>query len=499
MTRKLLIAAATIATVMTGVCKADLAPLKVSGSNLTSGGKPVSLRGINWGWWHLKNTQYTEADMQAQAGWGANVARLAFTYSDLEDPNNLGKIRDDGWKNFTDIFDWAKKYNQYVILDMHVVPGGQDTQGYCDGGHNLIWRDADDQRRFISLWTEIAKRCKNRPEVGAYEMLNEPCTQSSVPTKLVELCRRVIPAIRAIDPDKVIVMPGDDWSNAHNMVDDIKQDDPNILYTFHFYDARPPEKWISNATEGPGINGTQDWTRVTVDLPIPAGVSSMAPLLRSSNNSGTAWFDDLTITNWVAGVVQSSTFDTGPKPYRYERQPGTQILFDPAVGHAAPGSLKVSGTENYNGWTGPRIAVQGGRTFHMTAWIKLDNATGSTYLSVAYWGVKDNSANKSQMLKIMTPAAAFAKKYNVPVWVGEFGCEKNNLPDGLQTSWVRSCISAFEDYGFSWTYWNFHESNGPGSMALQSEHRDTGFPYPANDDLLAVLKAGWALNGKASN
>jgi hypothetical protein len=100
------------------------------------------------------------------------------------------------------------------------------------------------------------------------------------------------------------------------------------------------------------------------------------------------------------------------------------------------------------------------------------------------------------MLSVMAPAIAFQKKYNVPVWVGEFGCPANNLPDGLQASWVSTCIAAFEQCGFSWSYWDFHETSSPGNMALQSEHRDSGAPWPINDSLLATLRAGWQLNAK---
>ena len=58
---------------------AELMPVKVSGNKLVAGGKELRLRGINWGWWHLKGTEYTEEDMKRQAGWGANMLRLAMT------------------------------------------------------------------------------------------------------------------------------------------------------------------------------------------------------------------------------------------------------------------------------------------------------------------------------------------------------------------------------------------------------------------------------------
>jgi len=472
---------------------ADLAPLQVQGPSLVANGKPVTLRGLDWGWWHLKGTKYTEDDMKQQAAWGTNVVRLVFTYSDIEDPAHPGQIREDGFQQFDQVIQWAKACNQYVILDMHVAPGGQDPAPYCDGGFNKIWHDTPSQDRFVALWTELARRYKDRPEVGAYELMNEPCTQTASNDRLVALCKRAIAAIRTVDPAKVIVMPADQWDNARFMIDDIKMDDPNILYTFHFYGGLPPVQWMSNDKEGPGIKGTQDWTELTVPLTVPAGASSLSVMLRSTKNSGTAWFDDLTLTDDYGNTVQSESFDNGPKPFRSERKPDTGIEFDPAVGHNGPGSLRVSGTDTYNGWSGPRLPVRSGRTYNLAVWVKLDGATGDTYASAAYFGIKSATADADAIRGGVAPAAAFAKKFNVPVWVGEFGCEGDEVPAGLQNSWVSKCIQVFEEDGFSWTYWNYKETTGPGSMALEPEKGD-GTNYPIDQELLSALQTGWAKN-----
>ena len=109
---------------------ADLAPLHVAGRDLVANGQPIRLRGIDWGWWHLSGTRHTEDDMRRQAAWGANIARLAFSYGDLDDKNHSGTWRADGFEQFDEVVQWAKRCNQYVILDMHVVPGRQDPAAY---------------------------------------------------------------------------------------------------------------------------------------------------------------------------------------------------------------------------------------------------------------------------------------------------------------------------------------------------------------------------------
>ena len=46
-----------------------------------------------------------------------------------------------------------------------------------------------------------------------------------------------------------------------------------------------------------------------------------------------------------------------------------------------------------------------------------------------------------------------------------------------------------------WTYWNYRETTGPGTMALHAQKKD-GSDYPINEPLLKVLKEGWKRNAE---
>lgn len=451
---------------------ADLPPLHVQGRELVAEGKPVRLRGLDWGWWHLSKTVYTENDMRRQAAWGANVARLVFSYNDLQ--NEDGTFKEDGFGKFDEVVQWARKYGQYVIFDMHVVPGGQSTQPYTAGGKNRVWTDPVSREHYLTLWKEIARRYRNRPEVAAYELMNEPNTVQGPPDRLLALYREVIPAIRAVDPAKIIVVCGDHGSDADFLVDALKLPDPNILYTFHFY--KESTGWVSNLDNGPGIKGTQDWTLLEKTFTPPPGTSTISVLLRSSDNSGSAWFDDVRIED-VTGrhPIEYQDFNTGPKVFQGERAPRDVVQYDPATGHSRPGSLRVHGTTGYNGWVGRQLRIELGHTYHASAWVKLDNATGDTYLTTAFY---KPTLDPAFLREKMEPAVTFAKKFNVPVWVGEFGHQAGTGSDlEQQEKWVRACIRLFEEAGFSWTYWNYRESTEPTSMALQAERHEGG-DYP---------------------
>ncbi|MCE0497051.1 MAG: cellulase family glycosylhydrolase [Methylacidiphilales bacterium] len=472
---------------------ANLPALKVKGNQIVANGRPIRLRGIDWGWWHLSGTRYTEADMQNVAKWGANTVRLAFSYYDLETDANPPVWKEDGFKDLDDVVQWGKRYGVHVILDMHVVPGGQSTLPYCAGGHNLLWTDTGAQDRFVALWSEIARRYHGRTEVAAYELMNEPDTTQKTPNALVNIDQRAITAIRAVDPDKIIVVGGDHGSGSDNLTDAMKFSDNNILYTFHFYEASGHyhDDWISTDTQDNKSSGSQDWVKIEYTFTAPPASDEMCVLLRSDNNSGSAWFDDVEVDDPSSEkVLQSSSFDADTDDYRPERGTSTALTFDSSTGHDKPGSLKVSGTTDYGGWSGQYIGIQPGQSYHVSAWLKLDQATGETYLAAAFFHNKGD-IDHDAFQKKMAQATAFADKFQVPVWVGEFGCEA--VDKAYQSQWVGTCTSLFEDSGFGWTYWNDKSTDSPQGMGLQTENSD-GSDRRINDSLLAALQAGWALN-----
>jgi hypothetical protein len=470
----------------------DLPAWKVVGNVVMADGRPLRLRGINWGWWHLSGTRYSEADMQKLAQWGANTVRLAFSYNDLETEDNPPAWKEDGFKDLDEVAQWGRKYGIHVILDMHVVPGGQSTAPYCAGGHNLLWTDTASQDRFIDLWREIARRYRGRTEVAAYELMNEPGSNQKTPELLRSIDQCAIDAIRTVDPDKIIVVGGDQGSGPGDLVDSMKFPDDNILYTFHWYlGAGGNEDWISTERSD-GISGTRDWIKIEKTFTAPPGADHMGVFLRSTGNSRSAWFDDVNLQDATGKILLSDSYDKNSQDYHPEVFQEA-VSFDATTGHDKPGSLKIHGTigpNSWAGWAGTHLRIQPGQSYTVSAWVKLDQATGDTYLGAMFFRV-DTQIDPELAQKKISPAVEFARKFKVPVWVGEFGCDASNPDD--QIRWVNAAMTLFEKEGFNWTYWNDKETSDPQGMGLQAEHRD-GSDCPVNERLLEALRAGWVLN-----
>lgn len=83
-------------------------------------------------------------------------------------------------------------------------------------------------------------------------------------------------------------------------------------------------------------------------------------------------------------------------------------------------------------------------------------------INKTYPGVIDSSNkmwNKQALLETLQPVIDFQKKYNVPIYVGEFSVI-TWLPVQSSTNWLKDVISLFEELKWSWSYHAFREWQG---------------------------------------
>ncbi|WP_051312935.1 Ig-like domain-containing protein [Sporocytophaga myxococcoides] len=189
--------------------------LKVVGSQLTSEcGNPVQLKGfsthgVQW----FSNCVKTSALDELVNNWGIDIFRLAMY---VQEQGYITKP--DYWKSYIDTWvDECEKRGVYCMIDWHVLNPG-------DPNANLT--ESKD------FWTYMATKHGGKKHV-LFEICNEPngVSWSTVKT----YANAVIPVIRAIDPNTIIIVGTPNWSQDV----DIAANDPlnytNIMYTLHFY------------------------------------------------------------------------------------------------------------------------------------------------------------------------------------------------------------------------------------------------------------------------
>src|SRR3954447_21708973 len=145
-----------------GAKPAAAAMLHVRGTEIVDGkGRPVLLRGVAFGndvWSNVRlpRRHHDETDYQRVAAMGMNAVRFYMNYRTFEADAAPGKYLDDGWQWLADNIAWAKKHGVYLVLNMHVPPGGFQSLG----NGKALWDRPEMQERLIALWTAIARHCK---------------------------------------------------------------------------------------------------------------------------------------------------------------------------------------------------------------------------------------------------------------------------------------------------------------------------------------------------
>jgi endoglucanase len=207
-----------------------------------------------------------EADLRFLKSLGATVVRLPLNYRQFESDREPFKYLEAGFARLSKALDWCEANGLYAILDLHALPGWQNPDWHSDNAsrHALFWADRHSQDRFVALWEELARRYRHSSVVAGYNVMNEPVTgtprgrftnaYSSDWGPLNAVYRRVVEAIRKIDPEHIIFLEGDLYSTRFAGLEAPFAD--NLVYSSHNYNAGGfgPGPY-------PGLIGSERWDR----------------------------------------------------------------------------------------------------------------------------------------------------------------------------------------------------------------------------------------------
>jgi endoglucanase len=184
-----------------------------NGKVVDQSGKPVTLRGMSLFWSQWEPEYYSRASVDWLVDdWKISVIRVATA---AEGDDSARQHFDRELAKASVVIDAAIARGIYVIVDWHA--------------HHAYPADAE---RFLIA---IAQRYGNTPNV-IYETWNEPLREGVNWSRDVRPYHmKVVSAIRAIDPDNLIIAGSPSWSQDV----EIAALDPlpytNLAYTLHFY------------------------------------------------------------------------------------------------------------------------------------------------------------------------------------------------------------------------------------------------------------------------
>jgi len=163
------------------------------------------------------NDPFKESDFEMIAELGFDFVRLPMSYWCWTDPNNWKELRDKPLKEIDEAVEFGKQYGVHVSLNFHRAPG-YTVDRSAEEPFNL-WLDEEAQEAFDYHWAHFAQRYKGIPNKQlSFNLVNEPATLTSarkepVPIELHDkVMRRVVKAIRNVDPNRLIIADGLWWS-----------------------------------------------------------------------------------------------------------------------------------------------------------------------------------------------------------------------------------------------------------------------------------------------
>lgn len=198
-------------------------------------------------WNRMLDKFLAEDDIRFLKECGCTVIRLPLNYRHFEDDAKPFTYLEAGFKRLDGMVDLCEKYGVYVILDLHSVQGWQNSDWHCDNGsrYSLFWDTPHYQDRYVALWEEMARRYAGRGAVAGYDVMNEPLCNAATGRyfpadryardwdKINGVFRRVVGAIRKVDPGHILFLEGDYFASLFEGFD--PPYDANLAYSSHNY------------------------------------------------------------------------------------------------------------------------------------------------------------------------------------------------------------------------------------------------------------------------
>ncbi|MCC5843076.1 MAG: cellulase family glycosylhydrolase [Verrucomicrobia bacterium] len=185
-------------------------------------------------------TRPTAGDLRDLAGLGANHIRWQLTWdtfprspADQATPKEyeawIGEILD----YIDTLLPLCEELGLRVLIDVHTPPGGITGRD-----HMRLFSEQAFQDTLIRVWEHIARRYKGHPAIWGYDLLNEPL-EGPVAEGLMDwqaLAGELAARIRAIDAERTLVVQAAPGGGPKALVDFTPLPQPNIVYSFHFYE-----------------------------------------------------------------------------------------------------------------------------------------------------------------------------------------------------------------------------------------------------------------------
>jgi len=204
-------------------------PLRVEGRKLVGAdGQTVSLAGVSFGWSQWEAAPFYNAKVVnwLQQDWKAGIVRAALG---IHEKGYLTHPEEEKARVCA-VVDAAIAADMYVLIDWH--------DHHANAHTDLA----------VAFFSEMARKYGRQPHV-LYEIFNEPIKGLTWTRDVKPYAEKVIAAIRAIDPDNLIIVGTPNWSQDVDIAATDRLKGNNIAYALHFYAGTHKESLRAKAVK----------------------------------------------------------------------------------------------------------------------------------------------------------------------------------------------------------------------------------------------------------
>ena len=225
---------------------------------------PVAYRG-------QRRRLFEERDFADVAKLGFNFLRLALNYHDWTDPADPKNLKEPVLQQIDRAVEAGKQHGIHLLLDFHIAPGfGQ----IVPPERTNLWTEAEPAELCAYQWSVFAERYKGVPNSRlSFNLFNEP-DDKVTPNELRRVTEQLVTAIRAKDPQRLIIVDGRNW--ARTPIRELLG--MNVAADIHSYDPIPLTHY-----KAAWVHWNESWP---------------APLGRSRSGTGRSWIARRSAAPW---------------------------------------------------------------------------------------------------------------------------------------------------------------------------------------------------------
>lgn len=158
---------------------------------------------------------FQEDDFRWIRDWGFDFVRIPACYTLWIEDDNIYKLYEPMLDKVDRVVRLGEQYGLHVCLNFHRAPGFSVNPERQEPFN--LWKDEDALAAFVFHWETFARRYAGIPSQKlSFNLVNEPVRPTPGGLTRADherVMRTTVSAVRAIDPERLIILDGVSWGN----------------------------------------------------------------------------------------------------------------------------------------------------------------------------------------------------------------------------------------------------------------------------------------------